>query len=157
MEQRRSGQQRVRHQASPRAAEGQGSPGESVTLAAIERLIEIGTGKVITALEARFERFERRLDVLETECFEKDIAISKLQGEIETLRKDNVEMREQIEGIDINRRMSSLILHVTTSAHVRRMRILSGSQHRCLINASPVWALMSATFRQLIVYNRTTR
>ena len=110
VEQRRSGQQRVRHQASPRDAGGQGSPGESVTLAAIERLIEIGTGKVITALEARFERFERRLDVLETECFEKDIAISKLQGEVESLRKDNVELREQIEGIDINRRMSSLIL-----------------------------------------------
>ena len=110
VEQRRSGQQRVRHQASPRAAEGQGSPGESVTLAAIERLIEIGTGKVITALEARFERFERRLEVLETECFEKDIVISKLKGEVETLRKDNVELREQIEGIDTNRRMSSLIL-----------------------------------------------
>lgn len=110
VERRRSGQQRVRHQVSPRAAGGQGPSGESVTLAAIERLIEIGTGKVITALEARFERFERRLDVLESECFEKDIAISKLQGEVESLQKDNVELREQMEGIDINRRMSSLIL-----------------------------------------------
>ena len=110
VEQKRAGQQRVRQFTSPRPKGHQQPLSESVTLEAIERLIETGNGKVITALEAKFERFERRLKALESESFEKDLVIQRLQDEVLTLRKERTEMGESLEGIDMNRRLSSLIL-----------------------------------------------
>ena len=92
VEQKRAGQQRVRQFTSPRAKGHQQPLSESVTLEAIERLIETGNGKVITALEAKFERFERRLEALESESFEKDLVIQRLQDEVLTLRKERTEM-----------------------------------------------------------------
>ena len=112
VEQKRSGQQRVRQLVSPRGPGGLMPRPETqpVTLEALERLIEAGNGRVIAAIEARFAQFERRLDILETESFEKDLTIQRLQGEMTTLSKVNMEMKEQLEGIDMNRRLSSLIL-----------------------------------------------
>ena len=110
VEQKRAGQQRVRQFISPRASGHQQPLSESVTLEAIERLIETGNGKVITALEAKFEQVERRLEVLESESFEKDLVIQRLQDEVMTLRKERSDMGELLEGIDMNRRLSSLIL-----------------------------------------------
>ena len=110
VEQRRSGQQRVRQLDSPRSGNGQKTVSEPVTLEAIERLIEVGNGRVVRALEAKFEHFERRIEIVETECYEKDLTIQKLQGDVAVLLKERKEMEERIEGIDMNRRLSALVL-----------------------------------------------
>ena len=92
-------------------------PGESpavqqpaVTLEATQRLIEAGNRDVIAAFDAKFAQLERRLDIVESECMEKDLEIKRLNTVVATQQKEGAELRERLEGIDVNRRLSSLIL-----------------------------------------------
>ena len=81
-----------------------------VTLEAIQKLIEAGNDRVITALEKKFAQLERRVEILESENFEKDATVAKLSRELETERMLSRELAERIESMDANRRLSSLIL-----------------------------------------------
>ena len=108
-----------RHSHSPRDAAPGGRPqsGESaadrqpaVTLDAIQRLIEAGNRNVIAAFDAKFAQLSKRLDIVESECVEKDFEIKRLKASVAAQEKENTELRERLEGIDLNRRLSSLIL-----------------------------------------------
>ena len=114
---RRHGQGRRSH--SPRdAARGRRpGPGESpaaqqppVTLEAIQRLIETGNREVIAALDAKLAQLAKRLDIVESECMDKDLEIKRLSAAVATQERENADLRERLEGIDLNRRLSSLIL-----------------------------------------------
>ena len=99
------------HPAS-RPVDGGGSGVElsAGALAAIRELIQTGNASVIATLEARFEHLEKRIEVVEHECMEKDLRISALSEQLESQMKVNASLQEQIESIDNNRRLSSLIL-----------------------------------------------
>ena len=108
-----------RHFHSPRDTAPGGRPesGESaadrqpaVTLDAIQRLIEAGNRNVIAAFDAKFAQLSKRLDIVESECVEKDFEIKRLKASVAAQEKENTELTERLEGIDLNRRLSSLIL-----------------------------------------------
>lgn len=82
----------------------------AVTLDAIQELIEAGNRKVIAALDAKFAQLSKRLDIVESECIEKDLEIKKLNAAVAEQKKENADLRERLEGIDLNRRLSSLII-----------------------------------------------
>ena len=93
------------------AGTGGAAPAQSeVTLQAIQQLIEAGNTRIIEALEARFVQQERRIEILEAECHEKDATIRQVSQEMLSQRREIEDLREKIDGIDMNRRMSSLIL-----------------------------------------------
>ena len=79
-------------------------------LAAIQLLIDAGNGRVISAFDAKIDVLERRIAILEGECFDKDEEIRCLKDKL--TRQDSAieELRQRVEGIDANRRLSSLIL-----------------------------------------------
>ena len=101
-----------RERARPRVIDpsGAGPAHPEVTLQAIQQLIEAGNAKIIEALEARFAHQERRIEILESECHEKDVTIIQMRQEMATQSKEIESLRERIDGIDMNRRLSSLIL-----------------------------------------------
>ena len=101
-----------RERKQPRAAgPGRTAPAQAeVTLQAIQQLIEAGNTRVIKALEARFAQQERRIEALEAECHVKDITIQELNQEVRSQRQEIVDLREKMDNIDMNRRLSSLIL-----------------------------------------------
>ena len=77
------------------------------------------------SVEAKFERLEWRITILESESMSKDIEINALAGRLEQQCRINHEMQEQIEGMDINGRMASL------NSDLRRFRAAaSGRGHR---------------------------
>ena len=79
-------------------------------LSKIEVMINNATGKVITAFNAKFEALERRIGILEGENFIKDQEMEQLRVKL-AAEKDKVsKLEEQVESIDMNRRLSCLIL-----------------------------------------------
>ena len=50
--------------------------GES--LAAVKSIVDEGVGKVLSQIEKRFESFEKRIEILEGEIFEKDKDVSSM-------------------------------------------------------------------------------
>ena len=111
---------RAQQHKEPRAAKRQrqasgktGKPSEAsaITLEAIEALIEAGNAKIIETIEAKFSSVERRLEVVEVEVFDKNARLECLEREMIELREQNARLREQLEGIDTNRRLNSLIFH----------------------------------------------
>ena len=91
-------------------SEAASAPRSEVTLPAIQQLIEAGNSRVIKALEARFAQQERRIEILEAECFDKDATIRQLNQEVRSQRQEVDALKDKIDGIDMNRRLSSLIL-----------------------------------------------
>ncbi|KAF0306437.1 hypothetical protein FJT64_002467 [Amphibalanus amphitrite] len=79
-------------------------------LAAISKLLDVRTAAVINAFEAKFERMERRLSVLESESMDKEIEIQRLGDELAHQIRINTDLQAQVESIDLNRRLASLIL-----------------------------------------------
>ncbi|KAF0303684.1 hypothetical protein FJT64_024337 [Amphibalanus amphitrite] len=73
-----------RERPRPRAAApaGPARAQSEVTLEAIQKLIEAGNANIIEALETRFAQQERRIEILEAECHEKEITISQLRQEL---------------------------------------------------------------------------
>ena len=94
-------------------AEPAGPPGVELSagaLAAIQQLVENGQSAVISAFELKFERMERRLNVLESELMDKELEVQKINEQLMLQTQANAELRAQVESIDLNRRLSSLIL-----------------------------------------------
>lgn len=83
------------------------SPG---ALEAIRRMVDSGIAAVISAFEKKFESMERRINVLETEVMDRDLALQNLSGQLAHQVDINARLRAQVESIDLNRRLSSLIL-----------------------------------------------
>ena len=79
-------------------------------LSSIRRLVDDGIASVISAFDARFERLERRLSVLESEAMDRDIQVRSLTEQLARQTQLNADLQAQVESIDLNRRLSSLIL-----------------------------------------------
>ena len=82
----------------------------SATLAEIKRLIDQGNARVITTLEAKLNTMERRLAVVEGENMEKECNIQQLSKQLQDQVRINEAMDERLEELDMNGRLSSLIL-----------------------------------------------
>ena len=101
----------------PAAKRPLGEPAESTgvelsagALAAIRQTVDAGIASMIGAFEAKFEKMEKRLSLLESEMMDKDIKLRDLGEKLTRQMEDNAELRTQIENMDLNRRLSSLIL-----------------------------------------------
>ena len=79
-------------------------------LAAIRQLVDNGISSVIRAFENKVETIERRLSVLESEAMDRDHAVRQLEEQLATQTRLNADLQAQVESIDLNRRLSSLIL-----------------------------------------------
>ena len=92
-----------------RQASGKTNVGSEITLDAIEALIQAGNAKIIGTIENKFSSLERRLEILESELFDKNAKIERLEKEMQELQQKNAKLVEQVEGIDTNRRLNTLI------------------------------------------------
>ena len=72
-------------------------------LAAISQLLDVN------AFEAKLERFERLLDVLESEAMDRELEIQRLGARLADQIRVNSDLRPQMESMDVNRRLASLI------------------------------------------------
>ena len=81
-----------------------------VAMARIQHMLDGGIATVIAAFEAKFERMQRKIEVLEGEVMDKDVEIRSLQEQLERQGQALEQLQEQTEGIDQNRRLSMLIL-----------------------------------------------
>ena len=79
-------------------------------LEAIRRMVDGGIAAVISTFEKKFESMERRINVLETEVFDREQELQNLSGQLAQQVDINARLRAQVESIDLNRRLSSLIL-----------------------------------------------
>ena len=98
---------------------GASGPGAAVELTAgaleaiqhlVQRSVDASSSRVLTVLSAKIDSLQQRISVLEGECMDKDAIIDRLSDQLE--RQDRVleDLQERIEGIDANRRLSSIIL-----------------------------------------------
>ena len=95
--------------AEPPAAEPPAMGLSTGALAEIRRMLDSGIAAVISAFERKFDQMERRIQILESEAMEKDLEIRRLGEHLARQISVNGELRTQIESIDLNRRLSSLI------------------------------------------------
>ncbi|XP_043218363.1 uncharacterized protein LOC122379868 [Amphibalanus amphitrite] len=72
-------------------------------------MIGDGIQKVISAFEAKFDRLEKRISILEGEEMNRDIEIRRLSEQLEMQVHVNIELQKQVESMDMNGRMTSLI------------------------------------------------
>lgn len=79
-------------------------------LASIQLLIDAGNARVISAIDAKIDILERRVSILEGECMDKDEEIRRLHDQLEQQGRVVEDLQQRVEGIDTNRRLSSLIL-----------------------------------------------
>ena len=66
--------------------------------------------KVLASLEMRFGKMEKRIELLEAECMDKDREVKALNKQLQAQIHLNKRLQDQIESIDVNRRLSTLIL-----------------------------------------------
>ena len=104
-------------QTLPAAKRPLGGPAESPVvelsagaLTAIRQTVDSGIASIISAFEAKFGKMEKRLSLLESEMMDKDVELRNLGEQLTRQMQDNAELQAQIENIDLNRRLSSLIL-----------------------------------------------
>lgn len=79
-------------------------------LIAIQAMIDSATAQVITAMNSKFKHFEQSLSALEAESMEKELEIKQLKEKLAHQERTVELLEERVEGIDANRRLSSLIL-----------------------------------------------
>lgn len=101
--------------APPGAARPAAEPAREVelnatSLAAIQQLIVASVAKVMESFEKKFEHLENRISILESEGMDKELQVKKLSEQLETQMRINSELHKQVESIDANCRLSSLIL-----------------------------------------------
>ena len=82
----------------------------AAALTAIQQLIDAGNARVISAFNERIDVLERRVSILESECFDKDQIIHGLKDRLECQGRVIDDLQQRVEGMDANRRLSSLIL-----------------------------------------------
>ena len=93
---------------------GAGVELSSGALGAIEKMMrkmmtEENT-KIVTALETRFGKMEKRIALLEGECMDKDKEMKALNKQLQAQININNRLQEQVESMDVNRRLSTLVL-----------------------------------------------
>ena len=93
--------------AAPAPAAVELSPG---ALASIQLLIDAGNARIISAIDAKIDILERRVSILEGESMDKGEEIRRLHYQLEQQGRALEELQLRVEGIDSNRRLSSLIL-----------------------------------------------
>ena len=80
------------------------------SLEAVKSIVNQGVEKMTKLMEENFKRMERRIEILEGELFLKDAETKALQNKVSAQEATIQSLTEQLEGIDTNRRMNSLIL-----------------------------------------------
>ena len=80
------------------------------SLEAVKSIVNQGIDKMTKLMEENFKRMERRIEILEGELFLKDAETKALQNKVSAQEATIQSLTEQLEGIDTNRRMNSLIL-----------------------------------------------
>lgn len=95
---------------SPRKNTARSGESNPVTLDAIKSLIQAGNKEVIAAFEAKFATMQRKIEILEAENHDKSLMIEGLKNDIDLCQKENKKLTDQVKAIDMNRRLSSLIL-----------------------------------------------
>ena len=79
-------------------------------LTAIRQMLDSSIAVVIKAFEAKFDGMEKRLQQLEGEAMDKDMQIDRLGKQLSEQLKVSEDLQARVEAIDLNRRLSSLIL-----------------------------------------------
>ena len=102
-------QKRTRPVSGSPSQTGSEQGGNEALLAAIQKMVVEAKDEVIRTMEAKFESFERRIEIMEADIHSKDLEIQRLQKKVEVCEKQNNILHEQLESIDTNRRQNSLI------------------------------------------------
>ena len=93
----------------------------SDTMDAIKQMVEsataVATSKVILAFNSKFEAMERRLEIVEAENMSQDNEIKQLKLKLEADAAKIQHLQDQVESIDVNRRLDSLILTCADFEH----------------------------------------
>ena len=89
---------------------GRGVELNAASLAAIQQMIEASVSKVIGTFETKCEQLEKRISILESEGMDRELELKKMREQLDAQNKVNDELQKQVEAIDANRRLSSLIL-----------------------------------------------
>ncbi|KAF0309368.1 hypothetical protein FJT64_019506 [Amphibalanus amphitrite] len=76
----------------------------------IKQMLDGSIATVIAAFETKFNSMQQRIDVLEGEVMDRDVEIRSLHEQLVRQGKALEEQQERTEGIDLNRRLSTLIL-----------------------------------------------
>ena len=107
---------------SPEAKRSTGDPagpGNGVELSAggleavekmMRKMMEEENAKVLATLEMRFGKMEKRIELLEAECMDKDREVKALNEQLQAQIHLNNRLQDQVESMDVNRRLSTLIL-----------------------------------------------
>ena len=82
----------------------------AASLSAIQQLIDSSIARAMTSFEAKFEQLEKRISILECDGVSREIELKKLNDDLTKQRTLNSALQQQIENIDMNGRLSSLIL-----------------------------------------------
>ena len=85
--------------------------GES--LETVKQIMVTEIGKVLSLMERKFEAQEKRIEILEAEVMQKDVETKALHSKLTAQEKTIRNLAEQLESMDTNRRMNSLILKCT--------------------------------------------
>ena len=94
---------------APRGAQPAGVELSVGALAEIRCLLDASVSSVIKAFEIKFEQMEKRLNYLESELTDKDTKIQHLGELLSQQIQINTDLQAQVESIDLNRRLASLI------------------------------------------------
>ena len=93
---------------------GAGVELSSGALGAIEKMMRKmmteENAKLVAALETRFEKMEKRIALLEGECMDKDKEMKAINKQLQAQININNRLQEQVESMDVNRRLSTLVL-----------------------------------------------
>ena len=97
-------------EASPTDSSSHSCRLDDVSLAAMQKIMEAGVAKALQIMDAKYEALEKRTEILEAELMDKEAQITDLKSKLATNEKAVQEMAQQVESMDINRRMNTLIL-----------------------------------------------
>ena len=97
-------------EAVQQAGQDRGVELNAASLSAIQQLIDSGIARAVAAFEAKFEHLEKRISVLECEGMSRENELQRVKDELEKQIAVNRELQQQVENIDMNGRLSSLIL-----------------------------------------------
>ena len=97
-------------EAVQQAGQDRGVELNAASLSAIQQLIDSGIARAVAAFEAKFEHLEKRISVLECEGMSRENELQRVKDELEKQIAVNRELQQEVENIDMNGRLSSLIL-----------------------------------------------
>ena len=118
---------------------------DELALSQIKGLIEAGNATVLLKLdrlEARLESFEKRLECLEHDGFENSTRTDRMERELTQLRQENLSLSDQVNSMDTNHRLDSLILKCQDFGR-RNMDEDIEEKTRCILNSRFEWLSLS--------------